>query len=48
VDYEVVVSNYIDLLLIQGDRERADEVTRMARQRYQELLRLRATALGGS
>lgn len=48
VDYEVVVSNYIDLLLIQGDREKADEITHRARQRYQELLRMRATALAGS
>lgn len=48
LDYEVVVSNYIDLLQIQGNQEKADEVTQRARQRYQELRRLRVVAGAGS
>ncbi|MFM7183076.1 MAG: tetratricopeptide repeat protein [Verrucomicrobiales bacterium] len=35
-------------MLYKGDREKADEVTQRARQRYQELVRMRATALAGS
>lgn len=48
LDYEVVVSNYIDLLQIQGNQEKADEVTQRARQRYQELRRMRVVAGAGS
>ena len=41
VDYEVVVSNYIDLLRQRGESEKADQIAQQARNRYQELNRLR-------
>ncbi len=44
LDYEVVVSNYIDLLRLRGDLDKADETAANARKRYQELTRLRAEA----
>lgn len=44
LDYEVVVSNYIDLLRHRGDHQLADQAAANARRRYQELTRLRAEA----
>ena len=46
-DYEVVVSNYIDLLQSSGEDDRAEEVAKSARLRYKELHRLRNVARQG-
>lgn len=43
VDYEVVVSNYIDLLQEAGLIEEADKTTRRARERYSSLMSIRAS-----
>ena len=43
VEYEVVVSNYIDLLQEAGLQEEADKITRRARERYSNLMRARAS-----
>lgn len=40
-DYEVVVSNYIDLLRSQGLEEQSAKISAKARERYNELVRLR-------
>lgn len=46
-DYEVVVSNYIDLLHTTGENTKAEEMAKTARIRYKELNRLRNQAKPG-
>jgi tetratricopeptide (TPR) repeat protein len=46
-DYEVVVSNYIDLLRMRGEDAKADEISAKSRSRYQHLNRVRAGGADG-